>query len=822
MKNCILLLAFTFLSHVVVSANSDISGSELNIKNRSLGSAEENDLMPQMEVFSFDPLCFNGLDGSIIAEAFGGIPPYSFSLNGGIPTENYEFTDLGPGDYTVTVIDEDGATSTQMVTLDNPKELIISLVSTSDNFCFSEFQGSIEVEGSGGTSTNGYTYSINGSVEQDNGLFEGLPNGFYVVTVFDENQCSKQLSLNIASPSMIQVAVVNVVGVSCPGESNGSAEVIATGGAGDYTYSIDGGDFLDVSAFSDLAGGLHTVEVKDANGCIESVSFTIEVPDSISFTAEVISNPCYGDTLGQISITALGGTAPYTYIIDGIDSDTTSVFQNLIAGIYTIDVSDILGCTMSQEIEVLEPQEVILSADTLIGASCMNEGQVILNLSGAQGDVVYYVDSVMGMTDTFELEVGTYEAYAQDTTGCTAIFDFEIVDLSNIVIEISEQTNISCAGLEDGSVDVIATGGEGSITYSLDGNPGSSASTFNNLGEGNYIIIATDTVGCFGTKLITITEPDELSIDIEENSGVACFSDGNAIVELTVVNGTGPYELFTDQGSVMIDSISYTINGLPAGDVMITVFDSLGCELTDTLTITENPPIQLTIDSIAAVNCAEAIAGYIDITADGGVGDFTYTLDSISSFMNLSAGFYSIFAIDEYNCNTEISIEVNEPQELILEVIHFVGGNGTNGEITVIASGGTEPYMFSIDDKESFQDTSAFTNLPEGDYIITVVDANGCEQIVNQSLVDVVDAQLERLEISPNPASSFLNIQGEFDSGDAVNVEIYNAAGQLVTIVNSNVKSEGIAVDVSGLRSGLYQVRINLSKVLWRGRFFRV
>ena len=153
----------------------------------------------ELELTNFShPLCFDGFDGNIEVTATNGLAPYMYSLNGGVFGTDNVFSGLPSGDYNITVKDGLGNMSMVSVTLINPPILTNTFIESTDNTCFGAFEGTIEVIGSGGTSAAGYSYSLNGGDVQPSGLFSGLSNGFYVVTVFDDNLCSSQITTNIS------------------------------------------------------------------------------------------------------------------------------------------------------------------------------------------------------------------------------------------------------------------------------------------------------------------------------------------------------------------------------------------------------------------------------------------------------------------------------------------------------------------------------------------------------------------------------------------------------------------------------------------------
>jgi len=853
-------------------------------------------------VNSQSPLCFDGFDGSIEVMATDGLAPYMYALNGGLFGSENVFTGLSSGNYTVTVLDGLGNTSTVNVTLDNPTELVNTFLGSTDNICFGAFEGVIAVDGSGGTTTGDYTFSINGGAEQSTGLFTGLPNGFYVVSVFDDNSCSTQVTANITSPPEMSLIVTNIQPVSCSGNTDGSMLVFVTGGVPNYLYALDDGDFDVFASFSSLAAGLHTISVIDSNGCLMMESFTIPEPDPIEILADVTNVNCAGDSTGIIVIDVTGGNSGYQFSFDGQQEDTVGIYNNLIAGTYSVQVTDVNECTAVLEVNVSESSPLNLISTTNMPAACGGEGEIIFDLVGAQGYAIYSVDGNVGASDTFNLPAGIYLAAACDSLGCVASLEFEIDQLSDISIDVENKVDVSCFGGDDGFVSISSIGEEGDILYTLDGGMPSGSAIFDNLSSGDYIISATDSLGCSASLSITISEPEPLNIEILSILDVACFGDNTGSVSFDVTGGNTPYELTTLDGGIIVEDSTYSILDVGEGDLVITVFDSLGCTSEKDVYVEENQPLQLSIDSVASVNCADGTMGFVSLSATGGaplysfeqdgnlsngifenlssdiyaievedsvgcvssievnigmvgslivagtessdvscsggddgsyslyipnhIGELNWTINGVSNpdsaFVNLSAGQYTINAVDSLECLVELEVNINQPNELNAEVVNFDVGNGTNGTITVLVDGGTEPYMYSIDDKVTFQDSAVFVNLIPNDYTVTIVDANGCEIVVTQIISDVDNTVFESLIISPNPAFNILNISLNNGGVQPMKLEVLDLNGRVINTFLPSKIQQSTTIDIQELSSGTYFIKITNGDAFVVKRFVKI
>ncbi len=242
--------------------------------------------------------CYSGSDGSIdlSVSGGGGTPGYTYayswtaSAGGVVPSgqeNNQDLSGLLQGDYTVQVTVTDNAGCVKVfpaaltVTITQPT-ILSATVNSTNVTCNGANDGTITITlPTGGYGT--YEYRLNTGTWQGSGSFSGLAPGFYSVQIRDAAHPACFIVLNtaleITQPPVLNASVTAINHVTCAGNSSGSVTVTATGGTPGYTYSLDGGPFLNNGGtFTGLAAGPHTVVAKDANGCLKSVPFTITEP----------------------------------------------------------------------------------------------------------------------------------------------------------------------------------------------------------------------------------------------------------------------------------------------------------------------------------------------------------------------------------------------------------------------------------------------------------------------------------------------------------------------------------------------------------------
>ncbi|MBK9543455.1 MAG: T9SS type A sorting domain-containing protein [Bacteroidetes bacterium] len=599
-----------------------------------------------------DVSCNGGSDGSASVSASGGTAPY---------TGTGSFTGLAAGSYTYNVSDANGCTASCSVTITEPAVLVATCSVVSNVTCNGGFDGSASVSASGGTAP--YTPT---------GTFSGLAAGAYTFTVTDANGCTASCSVTITEPAALVATCSVVSNVSCNGGSDGAASVSASGGTAPYTGT---------GSFTGLAAGTYSYTVTDASGCTASCSVTITEPAVLVATCSVTANvSCNGGSDGAASVSASGGTAPYT---------GTGSFTGLAAGSYTYNVSDANGCTASCSVTITEPAVLVASCSVVSNVSCNGGSDGSASVSASGGTAPY-----TGTGSFTGLAAGSYTYNVSDANGCTASCSVTITEPAVLVASCSVQSNVTCNGGTDGSASVSASGGTA---------PYGGTGSFTGLAAGSYTYTVTDANGCTASCSVTITEPAALVATCSVVSNVSCNGGTDGSASVSASGGVAPY---TGTGS---------FTGLAAGTYTYSVSDASGCTASCSVTITEPAVLVATCSVTANVSCNGGSDGAASVSASGGTAPYTGT----GSFTGLAAGSYTYNVSDANGCTASCSVTITEPAVLVAtcSVVSNVSCNGgSDGSASVSASGGTAPYT----------GTGSFTGLAAGSYTYNVSDANGC------------------------------------------------------------------------------------------------
>lgn len=485
-------------------------------------------------------------------------------------------------------------------------------------------------------------------------------------------------------------------------------------------------------------------------GCESSVLKTdyIEVIDcSITPpTAEIgasINSGCGPLTVTFTDASTLGGLA--TSWLWNFDDGTFSTVQNPGAhvftnsGVYTVifEACNSGGCTSDTTVITVGSPAVISNISTTNPTCAGNNGSIVITATGGTGPLSYSVDNgaTFQTSNTFNgLSSGPYSIVVEDSIGCQQTSNVTLLAPVLPVISNVAVTHPSCFGGTNGSITITASGGTGTLQYSIDnGSTFQTSTTFSGLNAGVYTIVVQDANGCQASSTGTLNNPP--AIVITSLSPVHPICSGGATGSITVAasGGTGALQYSIDGGGTFQSGNNF--NGLTAGSYSVVVKDANGCQTTSSVTLIE--PTAVTISNVVTVDptCNGGANGSITITASGGTGALSYSIDNGSSFQSgnsfsgLMASTYNIVVQDANGCQVVTTATVSNPA--IVAYTSTVSdencGNG-DGQITIVGSGGDGgPYQYSINNGSSFQSSGVFTGLSAGAYNVVVQDASGCQ-----------------------------------------------------------------------------------------------
>lgn len=444
--------------------------------------------------------------------------------------------------------------------------------------CFGASTGSATVAVTGGTSPYTYLWS-NGAAATS---ITNLISGSYSVTVTDANGCTANNSVNISQPAAaLSVAPSVSQQVSCYGGANGSISIAVSGGTTPYTYNWSNGAVT--QNISGLNAGAYTVTVTDANGCTQQQSATVTQPSAaLSGILSVTQNAsCYGWSNGAITSAIAGGTAPYSY--QWSNGANTQNITSLVAGVYTLTVTDANGCLYNQSATVSQPAAALSSATQVNqNVSCYggNNGSASVSVNGGTPPYAYFWSNGSATSSINGLSSGNYSVLITDQNGCTVTGTVNIQQpVAALAATAGAIQNVDCFGSASGSASVSVSGGTSPYTYLWSN--GAVTQNLVAVGTGTYTLTVTDQNGCTNQVQLNISQPAAaLTANTNVNQNVDCFGGNNGSVQLMVNGGTSPYNYSWSNGAV-----TQNISGLIAGSYTVTVTDANGCVFSTTASV---------------------------------------------------------------------------------------------------------------------------------------------------------------------------------------------------------------------------------------------
>lgn len=631
----------------------------------------------------------NGLtDGTIDMTASGGVAPYLYSINGGVAfSSNSNVTNLAPGSYQTVVMDASGCTIPgDLNILNEPSPIQIASYNQVDiASCPDNPEGSILVVGTGGTGA--FTYSLDGGAPDPSGDFQNLPGGTHNVTMIDGNGCTHDTIVMILTPAQLVITNINITDVTiCSGNSNGELEVIGSGGTGLLEFSLDDVTYHTSGTFTGLTAGDHIIWLRDANGCFITDTATITEPAPVLATV-VKTDATYGN-LGSITISNVtGGTAPYEYSIHGpggLFSDTT-LYTDLLSGLYTVIVRDINGCTYVEPVTILDtpPLDVLVNVSPV---SCFgaNDGSIEFVPQDAQGEVQYSIDggSNFQTNPLFDNLPGniTCHLVAQDDSGKVFVSLVFITEPSKIIFNNSVSLAECNAFSATGSIDINVYGGAGSFTYLW--SDGATTEDRSNILSGIYTVVVTDDNNC--SRKVNVAVNSEVTVEADAGPDVA-ICPGESIQILG--DGSGipvwdPSPLLSDE--TILDPI---VEGMTETTTFVMTISETAsiysCYNKDSVTVSLYPKAGLGVTGDTFVIKGNSLR----LEATGGPFD-QYRWEPTTGLDNpavydpvttpIEATRYYIFARSEYGCEEVDSVFIEVLEDIQAYNVFTPNGDGIN------------------------------------------------------------------------------------------------------------------------------------------------
>ena len=631
-----------------------------------------------------------------------------------------------------------------------------------------------------------------------------LAGGSYTINVFDDLGCvgtaaatiNPFIGIDFASPAAVTVTQ----SITCTNTEDIQVNATFTGGSPvmlDYTIEATPSNvipYLSVTnnsgQFTNLTVGSYTITVVNpATGCAIRTIYIVNEPNTFSLVASNINDVrCRSTNSGSAVITFVDNqlnptndAGTFNYSVTGPGGVTTGVsagpvlsLTNLAAGFYTVSgtLQATPFCTVVTSFTIEEPITALTLAVATTPISCVPGNDGTITATGDGGWPGSYQYELVGVTPgaisvplsyqfVFEnLTPGTYNVNVYDTRGCVATVSVVLNNPTPIIFTAAAAVPLlTCNGDDNGEIVVsLPTGGQGSnysyILNHLSADPvfataPQTSPIFSGLVAGNYTVTVIDALGCISTPsaVITINEPAAVAASLVLASGITCDTD--ATVTLSATGGTGAYEYSAVPSFVPVlgsfaSSVTFSV---PVGDHQYYVRDANNCisVISNTISVAALEDLIFAALDVTMVLCRGDNSGVIAAVAQGGLGNYSYTLlDGAGNplavvptqttpgyFTGLVAGSYLVRVVSgDCEEQTLTPIVITEPLLSLTESsapLNVTCAGERNGSITITASGGTGIIKYAISPRlDQFFESNVFLNLLPGSYDYIVQDANGC------------------------------------------------------------------------------------------------
>jgi len=764
------------------------------IENIEITTPEEIilDVTPQ------NVLCGGANDGNIfINNITGGTGTYQFVwIKDGEGEIKRSFTpedlrDIGPGNYVLIVTDENNCSKVLSYEISEPEPLLVDVAEKTDNLCFGDSNGSININVSGGRGP--YTYAWTGpeGFTSSNKNLNGLLSGDYQLVVTDALLCSTPLEVSIDQPEEILINP-DLTRVTCHGGNDGAISLSVVGGIPPYTYQWVGPDGFGSTNknLSNLFAGTYKLLIRDGIGCEFSSEFEIVEPEPVRIEATVSSYngfeiSCKGGSDGFIDLTISGGNGDYQIFWEGPNGFRSNLnrIENLSEGLYEVLVIDDKNCSERTSFELKAPQDLVIDRnDVLINdVSCFDgrDGSISVNIK--QASVAPYVYELSGqtisgipyfeqrssddLTLTFDnLRSGNYALFVSDANGCSLseLSDLEVSQPDLALDADVESTDNNCYQSNDGTILVKPNGG--TAPYTIVWNNLSQSFNMSNLAPGLYTGIIKDANGCEFTVAAEILEAPIFEVR-EEVKDISCFGERDGSIKLEIIGGVAPLSIRWDHGPQEPELFN-----LGPGVYRAVITDDEGCQIIKEMVINEPQPLDLSSQVQDALDCDDPNSGAINIQPFGGTAPYTFAWSNESTEQNLSGigpGTYSLIMTDVNGCSVVRQFTVIRPPALEVSVVQsserICDPRGLKSRFEVTVTGGIAPYSLTWN-RGNVQNQGLVMETEElGVFVLTVEDGRGC----------VITSSYQVIEEDPLiPDFDFKSASFDFSFENLVNFDV--------------------------------------------------
>ena len=725
----------------------------------------------QLNALSTPPSCAGSRNGRIRITVTDGQAPFLFDWNVDSLDNGFDFDDLSPGNYSLTVTDNQNCMEVIDVNLPEVDTLRLSCSVVRNNTEIGGAAGQAQISFEGGTAPYeiSWTGPVSGSSTPGSPLgllVPMLPAGVYQVNLRDANGCTNNCSFTITEPDCSAFSIsISGTNLSCNGSADGQINLLINDMANGQPHTVDWNiNALDGQTdIFDLPAGAYFVEVNNAKNCILRDTILLEEPLPLDLSCGTIP-----DSTGLAEIRFDGGTAPYNLSWTGPQSGNQTApepdsirLRNLPEGAYNISLTDANGCTQNCRFTILPTDCNAFSISlTSEEPSCngARDGQIDLIITDDPSSQPHQINwepaEFNGQTNLRDLPAGTYILEVSNAKGCNLRDTLILGEPTPLELLCNSNT-----GFPD-LAQINFAGGTPPYTLNWNG-PLSGSETFAladvfliwELTPGDYSVQLEDAKGCSQSCNFNIAEPDCTGFRIDLSSQpISCAGGSDGAIQLTITDDPSDQDFGIDWNNDLFDDLD-SLQDLGPGKYIVSVSNTKGCILTDSIELVAPAPLELSCGPIPGVS------GEAGIRFGGGTAPYSLnwtgpisgsqsglTADSIT-LTDLPVGAYNVLLEDANGCTESCDFNVPEPScsnfiiQFNSQPISCAGGN--DGLIELLIEDQPSVQNFTIDwNMDQFDGVRNLQGLEAGTYIVTVTNAQSCVLTDSIELIEPIPLEL--------------------------------------------------------------------------------
>tara|TARA_B100001115_G_scaffold131803_1_gene99559 strand:- start:3523 stop:7164 length:3642 start_codon:yes stop_codon:yes gene_type:complete len=679
-------------------------------------------------VYNYVGVCQNQSTGIISINTYPTSNSYYYDWVGqGVITAVVDVDSLDAGTYTFDIYNDINLTSWLYrinIEIEEPQQISTFLDITHPT-CHDYNDGEINILNTLGDGPFSYVWEDTvGDIISSTIPFQNLVSSTYILATEDTYGCIERDTLILNNPlELITTANNNIV--SCIDSCNSESSVsVASGGVTPFTYQWNDPITQTTETAYNLCYGVYEIITTDNNACKDTVTITIENPDTLKIESLTINEACFNICDGEIQANITGGIQPYSYEwenTNGILSNTTSNINNLCPDTYVFTFTDANDCIKSETIQLNEQDSFIVNNYiTPISCNSYCDGEIGIHFINQINTPISYFWS-NGSQDTLAsgLCSDSIQLIITDADNCLDTFSFYLNNPDSISIQIVNLVDsLNCFADSNGLISLSTLGGNAPYEYlwTDNGNIFDTTSTISSLTANQYDLKIIDNNECEFDTIFTIYEPTQIenTFSVDEPT---CYGFFNGSIESLITGGVGNY---TYQWNTHINDTLEILDSISANTYYLTVIDSNGCILEDTVFV--NEPSEIIVNTLMTNALCYGGTGAISVNPTGGTPPYNYNYFGQDPLQLLADTNYQFVLNDLNGCSSDTIIySVSQPPPItnLFTITDASCFGHSDGSASIITSGGTPSYLHNWNGEDP-------NNLFEGTYIVSTTDENNC------------------------------------------------------------------------------------------------